>query len=102
MPKQANYFITKNIQVGEDLIKENRKILFQNSERCQEILPEKEGFGLCKLGEEKRENKAIWGRREDVQKQGWHFMVLKMPSTSVGDACYIYITSIPYSRTKPQ
>jgi hypothetical protein len=52
--------------VGEDLIKENRKILFHICERCQEILPEKEGFGLCKLGEEKRENKAIWGRREDV------------------------------------
>ena len=66
MPKQADYFITVNILEGEDLIKDNRKILFQNSERCQEILPEKEGFGLCKLGEEKRENKAIWGRREDV------------------------------------
>ena len=28
-------------------------------------------------------------------------MVIKMPCTSDGDACYTYIGSIPYSLTKP-
>ena len=32
---------------------------------------------------------------------GWQLMVVKMPSTSDGDACYTYMEGIPYSRAKP-